>query len=92
MAKQSQAKSRAAAKSKSKRSTPAQAPLSKLDAIIKALRSPKGATICDLMELTGWQSHSVRGALAGSLKKNRGLTITSTKTGAERIYRIEARK
>jgi hypothetical protein len=42
------------------------------------------------MQLTGWQAHSVRGALSGALKKERGLTITSEKTGAERIYSIAA--
>lgn len=60
---------------------------SKLDLIIAALRAPKGATLADLMKLTGWQSHSVRGALAGALKK-RGLIVTSAKTDHERIYRI----
>jgi hypothetical protein len=63
-------------------------PPSKLDRIVGALRKAKGATLSDLTTLTDWQAHSVRGALAGALKK-RGLTITSTKTGAERVYRIE---
>lgn len=62
---------------------------SKLDRIVAALRKAKGATLSNLMILTDWQAHSVRGALAGALKK-RGLTITSTKTGAERVYRIES--
>lgn len=65
---------------------------SKLDQIASALRAPKGATISDLMELTGWQAHSVRGAIAGALKRDRGLAITSSKLGAERIYRIESGK
>ncbi|MDX2276948.1 MAG: DUF3489 domain-containing protein [Hyphomonadaceae bacterium] len=67
-------------------------PKSKLDQIIAALRSPKGATITQLMKLTDWQMHSVRGAIAGALKKKRGLAITSTKTNGERVYRIEAGK
>lgn len=66
-------------------------PSSKLDQIVAALRSPKGASISHLATLTGWQGHSVRGALAGSLKK-RGLKITSTRDGDERIYRIEGGK
>lgn len=66
-------------------------PSSKLDQIVAALRSPKGASIGQLAKLTGWQVHSVRGALAGSLKK-RGLRITSTKDDDERIYRIEGGK
>jgi len=63
---------------------------SKLSKIIAALQSPKGATIPALMQLTGWQAHSVRGAISGALKKHRGLTITSEKSGAERVYRIQS--
>lgn len=66
--------------------TPAASP-NKLDRIAAALRAPKGATLADLMKLTGWQRHSVRGALAGALKK-RGHAVTSSKTGDERVYRI----
>jgi len=65
---------------------------SKLDAVIVALRAPKGATLAQLMALTGWQIHSVRGAMSGALKRQRGLSIVSTKPGTERIYRIENRK
>ncbi|MEJ0058168.1 MAG: DUF3489 domain-containing protein [Terricaulis sp.] len=65
--------------------------LSKLDQVVNALRAPKGASITDLMALTGWQIHSVRGAIAGALKKKRGLTVTSTKTDGERVYRITGR-
>ena len=43
---------------------------SKLDQMIAALRAPKGASISDLMSLTGWQMHSVRGAIARALRKN----------------------
>ena len=41
---------------------------SKLDALIAALTRNDGATISDLMETTGWQAHSVRGAISGNLK------------------------
>jgi len=42
------------------------------------------------MEATGWQQHTVRGTLAGTLKKRLGLTITSAKkAGGQRVYRIE---
>jgi hypothetical protein len=67
-------------------------PASKLDLIAAALKSPKGASITKLMEITGWQMHSVRGALAGALKRKRGLKILSIKTDGERIYRIEGSK
>jgi hypothetical protein len=52
------------------------------------LRQPAGATIEQLGKSLGWQSHSVRGAIAGSLKK-KGIAVTSEKPdGGERIYRI----
>jgi len=44
------------------------------------------------MALTGWQMHSVRGVMSGALKKKRGLAIVSSKTGEERVYRIESRR
>ena len=62
--------------------------ISKIDQIIAALRAPKGATITDLMKLTGWQKHSVRGAIAGTVKKTRGLNVKSEKVDDERVYRI----
>ncbi|GAM96853.1 hypothetical protein U91I_00474 [alpha proteobacterium U9-1i] len=43
------------------------------------------------MELTGWQSHSVRGALAGAIRK-RGYAISSTKISTGRVYRAEVSK
>ncbi len=41
---------------------------------------------------TGWQAHSVRGAMSGALKKKLGLIIASEKTEAGRVYRIEGDK
>ncbi|AKH37569.1 MULTISPECIES: DUF3489 domain-containing protein [Nitrosomonas] len=62
---------------------------SKQAQVIAMLKRPEGATIDQLCEITGWQSHTVRGALAGALKKKLGLTITSDKLpGDERVYRI----
>jgi hypothetical protein len=43
------------------------------------------------MTITGWQMHSVRGAIAGALKKKRGLPVTSAKVARERVYRIAGR-
>ena len=63
-------------------------PKGKLGVVIALLRRPDGAHIADLMAATGWQAHSVRGAISGALKKKLGLTITSDKTEAGRIYRI----
>jgi hypothetical protein len=61
---------------------------SKLAAIIARLKDPDGATIAEIQALTGWQAHSVRGALAGSLKKEFGLTIVSEVLRRGRVYRV----
>ena len=54
------------------------------------LRRPKGATIAEIVEATGWQAHTVRGAFAGALKKRLGLTLVSGKVeGRGRVYRID---
>lgn len=66
--------------------------VTKIDAVVAALRTPSGASITDLMMLTGWQMHSVRGAIAGTLKRKRGLTVTSIKRDGERVYSIEGRQ
>jgi len=80
----------------SQASTPAPAPNTepatpkgKIGAVIALLRRPEGARIDELMTATGWQSHSVRGAMAGAIKKKLGLTIASEKTDGVRTYRIE---
>ena len=63
----------------------------KLHAVIELLARPEGATIADIMQATYWQQHTVRGTLAGALKKRLGLTIDSEKPeGKDRIYRITA--
>lgn len=57
--------------------------------LIGLLRRQEGATLGQMVDATGWQSHTVRGTLAGALKKKLGLVIVSAKsTGAERTYRI----
>ena len=67
--------------------TPKTATPSKLDTIEKLLKRKQGASIDEMVKATGWQQHSVRGAMAGSLKK-RGLAITSQKVDGTRRYRI----
>ena len=59
--------------------------VSKLDTLQALLTRTEGASIAEMMAATGWQQHSVRGALAGALKKR--LTITSAKADGERRYR-----
>jgi DNA-binding MarR family transcriptional regulator len=57
--------------------------------LIDLLRRPEGATIEQIAEATGWQRHTVRGAIAGALKKKLGLTVESEKVeGVGRVYRI----
>ncbi len=59
--------------------------------LIELLKRPKGATIADMTAKTGWQAHSVRGAISGAFKKKLGLAVTSEPTeGRGRIYRIVA--
>ncbi|ODN68457.1 hypothetical protein A6302_04237 [Methylobrevis pamukkalensis] len=55
------------------------------------LRAPDGATIEEIMAATGWQSHTVRGAVAGALKKKLGLEVTSEKVeNRGRVYKLPA--
>jgi hypothetical protein len=56
--------------------------------IIAMLRTPAGATIAAIMTATGWQQHSVRGFLAGVVRRKLGLNLISEPTDAGRIYRI----
>ena len=67
------------------------APTTKLDHLAALLARREGATLADMMSATGWQPHSVRGALAGSLKR-RGLVITSEKIDGVRRYSTIAAK
>lgn len=67
---------------------PATGPGGKLGLMVALMRRPEGADISDMMTATGWQQHSVRGALAGALKRGHRLDIVSEKVGTARIYRI----
>ncbi len=71
----------------------------KQEALITLLRRPEGATADQIAEATGWQKHTIRGAIAGALRKKLGLTITTERvrmvgpnregaTGSYTIYRI----
>ncbi len=73
----------------SKRSTKGVAPTKgKLATIVAMLRKAPGASIAALCDATGWQAHSVRGALSGTLKKKLGLKVVSAKPDDVRLYRI----
>ena len=59
--------------------------------LIAMLRTPDGATIEEIMAATGWQSHTVRGAMAGALKKKLGLEVKSEKVEDRgRVYKLPA--
>ena len=64
-------------------------PGTKLAALVMALRRPQGATSLQLMLATGWQPHTVRGAISGMLRKKLGLNVAlaHNDTG-ERVYRV----
>lgn len=61
----------------------------KIDTVVAMLRRKGGADAHGLSEATGWQLHSVRGAIAGHIKKKLGLVVVTTKTDGKTIYRIE---
>jgi hypothetical protein len=64
---------------------------SKAATILELLNRPGGATALELQRATGWQPHSVRGFLSGTLRKKKGLEIVSTKgEDGERTYSIES--
>src|SRR5215467_7393830 len=62
--------------------------ISKHDRVLGLLRAKGGTTIAAISKVTGWQPHSVRGFLAGVVKKKLGLTLESEKIKSGRIYRI----
>jgi len=65
---------------------------SKQAQVIKMLRAPSGTTIAAMMTATGWQQHSVRGFLAGVIRKKFGLNLVSEAGDGGRVYRIKDRK
>ncbi len=61
----------------------------KLAAMVVALRRPQGATSLQLMLATGWQPHTVRGAISGMLRKKLGLNVVlAHNDSGERVYRV----
>ena len=61
---------------------------SKQDRVIALLRRREGATLAALVKATGWKPHSVRGFLAGTVRKKLKLALISEKLDGVRTYRI----
>ena len=58
--------------------------------ILALIRRPKGATLAELAKLTGWQNHSIRGFLSGTVGKKMGLTVESAKReDGMRVYSLK---
>ena len=90
-------------KSKAERVTAAKTPVkieqpqvervTKQERVLTLLSQPNGASIAEMMQATDWQQHSVRGFLAGMVKKKLGFSLTSVKPNdGVRRYRIETRR
>jgi len=64
-------------------------PTTKLRGMVRLLRRTKGATLDDLEKATGWQRHSVRGAISGSLRGRYSLKVEVTNEQSRgRVYRL----
>jgi hypothetical protein len=93
--KASESKGTIAPKSKAKKTASSSALRSgtKHALLVELLRRKDGATIAEAVKATGWQPHSVRGAISGTLKKKLGLAVASDKVqGRGRVYRITAKR
>jgi len=61
----------------------------KMDSLIQQLRHGRGASLPEIAEATGWQHHSIRGAISGHIKKKLGLKVASARDDeGVRRYRI----
>ena len=93
----SKASTRSAARTTSKSKPRSRSALSKTSTrpdskharILAMLRTPAGATVAAIMTATEWQQHSVRGFLAGVVRKKLGLNLVSESTDKGRVYRIK---
>jgi hypothetical protein len=67
---------------------PSKARQTKQAICLALLERPTGATLAEMEKATGWQPHSVRGFLAGTVKKKLGRDVTAAKEERGRVYRI----
>ena len=83
----------AAAKTPVKADEPKVERLTKQERVLTLLSQPEGASIEEMIQATDWQQHSVRGFLAGTVKRKLGFSLTSAKpNGGVRRYHIETRR
>jgi len=61
---------------KSVRTRKAAKPATKTKNLLKLIKRPRGSTLAELQKATGWQAHSVRGAISGILRKKLGLAVS----------------
>jgi hypothetical protein len=63
---------------------------SKTEKVLELQKRPNGATLAELMKVTSWQAHSVRGFLSGTVRHKMGLTVASSKgQDGERSYSVK---
>jgi hypothetical protein len=64
--------------------------VTKTTTVLELLRRKEGATIAEIAKATGWQNHSIRGFISGTVSKKLGLAVESSKNEAgERTYGID---
>ena len=68
--------------------TSAKPPRTKTEKIVKLLRRPSGASLAELQKATGWQAHSVRGFISGSVRKRMKLHVATKRNGTDLRYSI----
>ena len=86
---QRQASKATAGPSRKFKNTPeTSATATKSERVTMLLQRAKGASIDEIMKATGWQQHSVRGFMSGTIVKRKGFAVVSDKNGGERRYRI----
>ncbi len=83
----------ATAKAPPKSDKPKVERVTKQERLLTLLSQAEGASIAEMMQATDWQQHSVRGFLAGTVKKKLGFSLTTSKAAGDvRRYRIETRR
>ena len=55
-------------------------PTTKIGTLVHLIKRSRGATLAELQKATGWQAHSVHGAISGTLRKKLGLAVTIDET------------